>query len=402
MKRTLAALALALLSSFACGDDPAPAPGTPDGGGASSSSSGAAGGSSGASSGGAAAPGCRQTPQADDALRFVVAGRPYGELTDAGSATMEHRFSTFTLTSAGALAGLGEFELGGYNTSGRIAFTADGRLGAVALESRTQEDRGTVGLFRLDDAGQVTVVHANYKADFFASDAAFSPDGATLYVSDSNTSANGGGIYAVAVACDGTLGAATRITHSTGTTPPVWAPTGSAAPFRALVAADSLEGAPAAEGLHLFAFEGATATRVGGADAFGQQTLVQDIAWSPDGAHALLTAPNENVGGMRLLAVDIEGDAMALADEWPLPGVETVAASPYGNAYVVGTADPDGVFQVQSTGDGFRAPVAVTLSGPMAQLPFAASVVGRGALRGRVLMAELTGIRSSSSLPMAA
>lgn len=395
MNRALLLLALAVPGLFAAacgsdaaeGDDDTETPGV-DGGGSSGATS--------SSSGGPDTPDCHATPQPDDALRFAVASRPYTALNDAGSAEMGRRFSVFSLSSAGVVAGLEDFELGGYNTAGRIAFTPDGRIGAVALESRTQGDRGTVGVFRLDDAGRVTVVHANYKAAFFANDLAFSPDGSFLYVADSQTPENGGGLYAIPVACDGTLGQATRVTESTGTTPPVWAPDAkAAAPWRALVGADALAGAGPDDGLHTFTFDGPTATRVASADPFGQQTLVQEIAWAPDATHALVVAPNPSVGGPRLIGVRLTNDTPALDEAFDLPGVETAAASPYGNSFFIGLADPDGMSTVQyasSATGAFSAP-AELITATKPQLPFAANVITRGALKGRIVMAELSAIR---------
>lgn len=402
MKRALFALAVScpLALAVACGGDDDAMPGAADAGGSSgvAASSGTASSSGATSSGGSSgAPAtlCHAIAQGDDALRFMVASRPYAAMNDAGSADMAKRFSAFSLTSAGVVTALGDFELGGYNTAGRIAFTPDGRLGAVALESRTQDDRGTVGVFRLDDDGRVTVVHANYKADFFSDALAFSPDGAFLYVSDSNTLENGGGIYGIPVACDGSLGEATRITQASGTTPPFWAPANAAAPWRALVAAGALDGAGADDGLHLLAIDGLTVRRVGSADVFGKKTLVNEIAWAPDGTHALLSAPNPDLGGQRLIGVHADADAPALDEAVDLPGVETLVASPFGNSFFVGTADPDGYAKVQYTAaaeHAFAAPVAIAVV-DKPQLPFAAHAITRGALKGRVVVAELSSIR---------
>lgn len=405
MNRALVMVALsaplALAAACGGGDDDA-APSTADAGrspaassSGGSSSSGTVSSSGGGGSSGEAGRLCHATPQGDDALRFMVSARPYASLSDAGTTTMAKRFSTFSLTSAGIVTELGEFELGGYNTAGRIAFTPDGRLGAVALESRTQQDRGTVGVFRLDDAGQVTVVHANYKAAFFAAAVAFSPDGAFLYVSSDGTANNGGGLYAIPVGCDGTLGESTRILSGAGTTPPFWAPSNAAAPWRALVASNALEGAGAGQGLHLITFDGVTAARLGSVDAFGQQTLINEIAWAADGTHALLVAPNPNIGGQRVIGVRSDGEAPVLDHAYELAGAETVVASPYGNSFFIALADPDGMARVSyaSTSEpAFAAPETV-VAGVKPQLPFAAHAITRGALKGRIVFAELDSIR---------
>ena len=87
-----------------------------------------------------------------------------------------------------------------------IAFRPDGRIGVVA------QDDGTLGVFWLDDQGQPTVVHARYEGGFFAHRAVFDPvDPDLIYVLDNQFPENGGGIYAVRLACDGTVSSEQKI-----------------------------------------------------------------------------------------------------------------------------------------------------------------------------------------------
>ena len=118
------------------------------------------------------------------------------------------------------------------------------------------------------------MVHASYKSGFTAAESVrFSPDGQWLYIEDGNTPDNGGGLYASRVACDGTLGAATRLTESRGSSVPFWF---TQDPSHAVVVGDTFTGAPSpAAGLHVLAFDGATATRLGSGDVFGESTAIR-------------------------------------------------------------------------------------------------------------------------------
>lgn len=405
---TVCLASLLLAAPFACGGDEAdPAAGDDagrDGGGASSgtpSSSGNTSNDGGSSSGGNAVQPCPRSAPADAAPHFMVASRPA-----AVGGGNSNRYSVWSLSAAGAVADVADFEMSGSSSLGKIAFSNDGKIGAVAFANTTGSEGGAIGVFRLGDDGTPTVVHAAYKSgEMFADQVKFSPDGAYLYVVEAGIPANGGGVSVLPVGCDGTLGEPLRATSSRAASMPFWLPGNS----RALLAGDEMQNAGNdAFDLHLFDLAGNQATRVSSATVFGQSTLIGDGAVSADGKYALLGANAEYVGGLRLIAAHIDGDTLTRDAEWPLTaGPDVVLASPYGNAFFFTTGfEPDAAWSMtySATGEGADAEAGSAVFGKPTQLTYATGhgrpqlvnsggVITRGALRGRIVVGEVAAIR---------
>lgn len=87
------------------------------------------------------------------------------------------------------------FHLGAPSTYGRVTWTSDGRVGAVA------HDDGTLGLFRAQD-GVIEVLEPALGGDFYASRVHIDPDDRTLWIVDGNWANNGGGLYRASLGCD--------------------------------------------------------------------------------------------------------------------------------------------------------------------------------------------------------
>lgn len=409
---TLLALALVPVACGGDDDDDATGDGSVDAGASSSGSPGSSSSSSSSSSSGAASGGlpdaapCVRTPRADDATRYVVVSHPF-----TNEFTVGNVFSVHSLGIDGAVRPLSTFELGGGQHAGSIAFTPDGRIGAVAIESADNENRGAVAVFRLDDDGTPHVVHAAFAGEFYAESVRFDPDGQHLYVTDGNAVQNGGGVLAFDVACDGTLGAMRRVSASSSAAPPVWFPDST----RAWFPGDRFVGAPSdADTLHVLDLGANGPTRVGSGNVFGQSTSIRMGAVSNDGAIALFSAWNGSVGGPRVIAARLDGDTPTLAAEWGpdqglLGGAEVVLTSPFGNAFFVSSADGDGAYVIRDRGIGdagsgdaggrLGALEELTYETGRPELSSAGAVITRGALRGRIVLGENVALRQFQFQP---
>lgn len=137
---------------------------------------------------------CPRAPGPADGERRVVVSRPY----DSGGGQV-NVWEVLGLSAAGELDRPGvTFEMG-RSTLGRVVFTPDGEVGLVA-----QQD-GSLGVFTIDSQGGAQVVHAAFEGAFCATDVVMDPTGDGAWVLDGNWRNNGGGIYRVAIGCDGQL-----------------------------------------------------------------------------------------------------------------------------------------------------------------------------------------------------
>ena len=126
---------------------------------------------------------CR--PVSDDRVHTVVVGQPFATPNDTWRS---YALEGETLTETGSFS-MGE------GTFGRVVWTPDGRVGAVA------QDDGTVGIFAAEQ-GQVTVIEPAFQQGFYASSLTMDPDGQTLWIVDGNWANNGGGLYRVSLDCE--------------------------------------------------------------------------------------------------------------------------------------------------------------------------------------------------------
>ncbi len=386
MKRTVAWLGLFFASfgavAIACGS-------SSDGAGAGDDDSGVNpkgdGGSVDDSGGDAGATACTPTGTPDDHVRNVVVSFPFDAAGDKAT-----KFELLSLAIDGTLTDTGKSFQMGTATSQPVLFTPDGRIAVVA------QDDGSIGVVRID-AGSPVVVNAAFKGSFNASSLVMDPSGSRLYVLDEDTADNGGGVYEVDIACDGTLTDNGQIVPGSNAQAMGFVPSSSRAVLSGAEAFDSPDGSDT----HLIDFSDGGASRVASGNGFVDGgAIVYSVAVMPDGKFAL--AADDGVGhGSRIAVVKIPGMTSAQIIDTPNPAA--VAASPFGNAALVLNSDGTDGLHILSYNPSAAAPFAVVgevaYINPKPQLPSYFSQISRGALKGRVLVAELSAIRQVAFEP---
>jgi hypothetical protein len=326
----------------------------------------------------------------DRATLKVVVSHPYDAAQQPASG-----WELLDLSAAGAVAPTGASVQMGRATEGRMVFTPDGRIGLAA-----QED-GTIGELRLDDAGQATVIEARRKGDWSASSLVMDPSGARVWVLDAQWRESGGGVYGLAIGCDGALRdeglyAAAKLPYAMALL---------AGGDRAVVYARDLLDSTAGDDVHLLRLS-TPPERIGGASAFGDdEAIVSAIAVTPDEKFALIadnnafsSAPNR----IGVVAIDAAG-VRAVQVLSPVADPVALAVSPFGNAALVVSGFGNAIRSLRYDPTSATAPFTLggelTYVGKKPQLPGAAVVIGAGPLRGRVLIAENGGVRQVDFQP---
>jgi hypothetical protein len=331
-----------------------------------------------------AAGGCPRTPAPADRERRVVIGRPY---TAGGMPAST--WEVLDLAADGTLTRPDPrriFEMGRTTvTSGTMAFTPDGEIGIVA------QDDGTLGVFSLAPDGTPMTIHARFDGGFYASRVVIDESGDRAWVVDVNTRENGGGIYGVAINCDGSLTA-------TGLIAPARSPGGvTIIGDHALVAARDVVDSQAGDDVHVITW-GGTPVAVTGADVFpDDMQIIGGTALTADGGTYLVgdvsgfsSVPN------RVAVASVTGTTLAFeAVLAPIEDPEAIAVSPFGDVAVVASALGDALVVVDAgaPGGAWRVRGEVAYAGGSPQLPGDFAAIDRGTLRGRVLVSENVSIR---------
>ncbi len=329
-------------------------------------------------------PGCEREPAAADRTRFVVVSHPFG----AGGPSP--RFEVLTLDESGELSATATFfDLGDRPAGGgEIAFTPDGQVGLVAL------DDGSIAAFTLDSTGNPTVTHASFSGDFYAGSVVVDPSGARAYVLDNDVMPDrGGGVYELAIRCDGTLVDMGRVLPAAG--PHVLRFRGDG---RMLLSARGVDGGGSA-GDDVFLLDREPPFGFSsGVDAFGDDdAITTEIAITADDRFALV-GDNSIITINRVAVVGLDaGGLSAVQVLSAIPDPIDIVASPFGDsAIIVSGVDGDAIIAVDydpSANPPFsvRGELAYVGAGP--QLPANAVLIERGTLRGLVLVAENLGVR---------
>lgn len=326
---------------------------------------------------------CRRDLAPADRSRWAVVSLPYG----VGGARSQD-WTLLRLETDGSLTWTGDRFQMGRATGGVVAFTPDGRLGIAA------QDDGTLGVFALEANGSVRVVDPGYRGGFYADQVRIVEDGRRVLVLDAQWAENGGGLYLVEIRCDGTLVDRGR-----------WIP--ARLPRALLPLAGGLfllaawlpEGLPAEAGdVHLYDLVG-TPTRLGGGQAFPQDAIIGGAAATPDGSLALLGDVSEFSGRDTAIAVmEVQGQALVLRQRiTPFEDPVSIVAAPQGGTLLAASGYGDALWVLERASGQAEDPIRVRgrLATPTGkpQLPGAMVIVERGPLAGRVLVAEVTGVR---------
>lgn len=330
----------------------------------------------------AGAPSCPWLASPPDGERRVVVSHPYD-----GSGGQANVYEVLTLGADGVLATTGTTFTMGRSTTGEIAFTPDGRIGLVA-----QED-GTLGVFRFDDAGVPQVVHAALGGSFYAGAVVIDPAHARGWVLDMGWREHGGGLYAISIACDGTV-------SDEGLAVPAKLPYALAVlGDRAYLAAkDALDSIGTGGDLYRLRWNGAWENDLE-VDLFADdEQIVSAMALTSDGRYVLVGDNNSfSASGNRIGVAEDAGDALSAVQTLaPLEDPFSIVTSPSGGEALVVSGFGDAFFRLDvqpGAAPPFTLLGEVPYAGAAPELPGAAVLIRRGALRGRVLVAENLGVR---------
>jgi hypothetical protein len=270
-----------------------------------------------------------------------------------------------------------------------IVFTPDGEIGVVA------QDDGSVGIFRLPAGGGAPVV-IDPKFDgggaFYARAVVMAKDGSRAWVLDQNTADNGGGVYEIALACDGTPTSRGLVVPGSGASAMALLP---GDPSKAVLAAKKAFDAPDGRDVHVVDLAGRSS--LGSAAPFGDaDAIASSVAVMPDGKYALV-ADDGIVTGSRLAVVALT-PALAPVSVLSTPFPAAVVASPFGNAAIVLNDDSTDEIHVLSY-DPSNAAAPFAITGEVAyafgkpQIPVTASTIDRGSLEGTVFVGENVAVR---------
>lgn len=319
------------------------------------------------------AEGCRADPGDPDKDREVVLSFPY----DARGRQAD-LWGTWALSADGNLNPSSTRFSMGRSTMAEVVFTPDGRLALVP-----QED-GSIGIISEDG-----VVDMGLEG-IYAERIVMEPSGEQAWAIDGNWQENGGGIYPLSIACD----------SPTVTLGERW--------LEAKLPADMLllgdqrvvigrEVPGSAEGDDL-ALVDASGAFLAGADAFGDDdAVVTDAVLSRDGRYVLI-ADNSEFSGVptRVAVVEIEGDALIPRQVINIEDPVGLFVAPDDGRVVVVSGYANALFVLDRT-DALDAPYQLggepDYLGSSPQLPGSAALVMRGSLKGRLLVAEVEGVR---------
>lgn len=337
---------------------------------------------------GSAAPDARPQPSAcprvlaaADRPRKIVVSHPF--LESGGKAST---FEVLELGTDGAITRPGvTFDM--HPAYGEIAFTPDGRVGLVA------QDDGTLGVFAFDDAGKVRVVHAGLAGEFSAAGVVVSKDGTRAYLLDPQTSDHTGGVHEVAIGCDGTVTYVGLVVPGGRAHAMTLLPNDA---DRAVLVGRKAFTSPDGAYIHRLDLSGAKPSLVASGRAFDDElAIASHVAVTLDGKFALVT-DNGFQKGNRMVAVAL--DTMTTGPDIATPSPSAAVMSPFGNAALLLNSDGEDALRVvrYTPGDAskpFTILNEITYVGKKTELPTLAHVVDRGALRGRVVVSEVTTLR---------
>ena len=335
---------------------------------------------------------CDRSPKGANRVRKVVVSHPF---SDTGG--YSQAYEVLELSADGALSTTGQTFNMGTLSFGRIVFTPDGKVGLAA------QDDGTIGVFRFDAAGTVHVVYTGFKGVTYATGLVMDETGERVYVLSDQWREYGGGIYSAHINCDGTLETEGLLAQAKLPAGMVLLPSkGEERPQRAVIAAKDLMSSAEGDNVHIVRWPALPGVPklLGGTDGFGDdESIVSAVARTEDAKYALIGDNNAFSGNPNRVAVVGIG-AKTLTPTQLLAPIEdpvSIVTSPWNNAALVVSGFGDAVFTLKYDPSSTTAPFTdggeLKYSGRRPQLPTNAEQIERGKLRGRVLIAELEGVR---------
>lgn len=261
------------------------------------------------------------TLPAADRTRKVVVSHPFGDDPNV--------YEVLNLSASGTLTKTGKtFDMGKANSFAPIVFTPSGRIGLA-----TQQD-GTIGVFRFETSGTVTVVSKAWNGGFYANAVTMVASGTKAFFVDSDTVANGGGVYQIAIACDGTLATTARTVTGSGATAMSLVPNDRKS---AVLYANSAGASDPTSNAFLVDLASTPATVKVGGDAFGDQVAHSSaVGVTLDGKFALI-GDDGITAGDRLSVVDTT--YMKHRQIFTSRASFAVVMSPWGNSAIVVNGD---------------------------------------------------------------
>lgn len=333
---------------------------------------------------GAADRACVRDPRPVDGPRFGVVSHPF-----AAGGGQSDVYEVFAIDATGVIAMTGETLSMGRSTSDTIAFTIDGQIGVVA-----QTD-GSLGVFALDASGVPTVIETGYEGEFYASEVRMDGGGSRVMVLDGEFRNIGGGVYSVAIDCDGNLIEEGLLAASQ--LPGDVADVGDAG--RRLIPADDILDSPAGFDVHLIDVTAGAAEWIAGANLFGtQDAIVSDAAVTSSGEFALV---GDNCGfcdgDNRVAVAAISGDSIEHVQTiTPFEDPYDLVSSPFDDRVLVISGFGNAVFELVPSGNAaapYGEPVEMSYTGSPPQLPGNPVMIERGSLEGLVFLPENLGVR---------
>ncbi|MBK6464882.1 MAG: hypothetical protein IPF92_28350 [Myxococcales bacterium] len=324
---------------------------------------------------------CHATPRPDGPRKMLVT-RPRSKEAAGGYSTNAKLLEVLDVSAAGALSRPGKvLDMAG-PTQGAPVFTPDGAIAIVPMG-------GKAGLASIvfDAAGNPTVVETSFAPEGRLSNTTVVIDatGSRAFALDSNTVANGGGVYEVRIACDGRL---TLIGKSL--------PSEKSQQLALLDANRGLYSGAVVGGkgdLHLFDL--VTKFPTASVAAFGDDDAsASSVAVTPDGKFAVVTDTGF-LAGNRLAVVDLA--TMTTKQKVAVDGPEAFLVSPFGNAMMLVQSDTADAYVPVTYSPTAAAPL--TLGTKIAatrkvELPSGPVLMKNGALKGTVYVVEVSGIRA--------
>lgn len=328
--------------------------------------------------------GCPRVLPAADRPRKVVVSHPFAE--GGGKAST---YEVLDMAADGKLTRPGvKFEMRpGFD---EIAFTPDGQVGLVA------QDDGSLGVFAFDAAGEVRVVHEGLEGKFSADHVVVSKDGTRAYLLDPQTSDHTGGVHEVSIGCDGKVTYVGLVVPGGRAHAMTLMPND---PDRAVLVGRKAFDSPDAAYVHRLDLSGAQPKLVASGKAFDDDlAIASHVAVTLDGKYALVT-DNGFEKGNRMIPIAL--DTMTPGAVITTPSPAAVVMSPYGNAALLLNSDGDDALRVvryapADAAQPFEVMNEITYVGKKTELPTFAHVFERGALRGRVVVSEVTTLRQVS------